>query len=51
MIHSTHERDTDPELRTEQSPPPVWLGGDLLLVLYNRRYGKQGIVMLVVRVA
>ena len=34
-----------------QTMTPVWLGGDLLLVLYNRRYGKQGIVMLVVRVA
>ena len=30
---------------------PVWLGGDRLLVLYNRRYGRQGIVMLVVQVA
>ena len=34
-----------------QTMTPVWLGGDLLLVLYNRRSGKQGIVMLVVRVA
>ena len=34
-----------------QTMTPVWLGGDLLLVLYNRRYGKQGIVMLVARVA
>ena len=34
-----------------QTMTPVWLGGDRLLVLYNRRYGKQGIVMLVVQVA
>ena len=27
---------------------PVALGGDRLLVLYNRRYGDQGIVMLLV---
>ena len=25
--------------------PPIYLGGDRLLVLYNRRYGDQGIVM------
>ena len=34
-----------------QTMTPVWLGGDRLLVLYNRRYGRQGIVMLVVQVA
>ena len=31
-----------------QTMTPVSLGGDRLLVLYNRRYGDQGIVMLLV---
>ncbi len=31
-----------------QTMTPVPLGGDRLLVLYNRRYGEQGIVMLLV---
>ena len=33
-----------------QTMTPVWLGGDRILVLYNRRYGRQGIVMHVVQV-
>ncbi len=31
-----------------QTLTPLWLGGDRLLVLYNRRYGHQGIVMALV---
>jgi len=31
-----------------QTMAPVALGGDRLLVLYNRRYGQQGVVMLLV---
>ena len=31
-----------------QTMTPIPLGGDRLLVLYNRRYGEQGIVMLLV---
>ena len=32
-----------------QTMTPVWLGGDQLLVLYNRRYGKQGVIGCLVR--
>ena len=28
---------------------PIWLGADRLLVLYNRRYGKQGVIGCLVR--
>jgi len=31
-----------------QTMTPIYLGGDRLLVLYNRRYGEQGIVMALV---
>jgi sialidase-1 len=34
-----------------QTLTPVPLGGNMLLVLYNRRYGEQAIVMLLVRLA
>ena len=34
---------------TGQTMTPIPLGGDRLLVLYNRRYGEQGIVMCLVR--
>lgn len=30
---------------------PVPLGGDRLLILNNRRYGKQGIVLYIVNIA
>jgi len=33
-----------------QTMTPVWLGGDGFLVLYNRRYGRQGVVMCLARV-
>ena len=32
-----------------QTLTPVWLDGDRLLVLYNRRYGQQGVQMGLVR--
>jgi len=32
-----------------QTLTPVWLGGDRMLVLYNRRYGQQGVQMCLVR--
>ncbi len=32
-----------------QTMTPVWLGDDRLLVLYNRRYGKQGVIGCLVR--
>lgn len=32
-----------------QTMTPVWLGGDRLLVVYNRRYGQQGVQMCLVR--
>jgi len=32
-----------------QTMTPFWLGDDRLLVLYNRRYGQQGVVALLVR--
>ncbi|MFH0963136.1 MAG: sialidase family protein [Planctomycetota bacterium] len=34
-----------------QTMKPTWLGGDRLLVLYNRRYGRQGVQMCLVRLA
>lgn len=34
-----------------QTMTPVWLGGGRILVLYNRRYGRQGIVMQVVQLS
>lgn len=34
-----------------QTMTPIWLGGDRLLVLYNRRYGDQGVRMCLVRLA
>ena len=34
-----------------QTMTPVPLGGDRLLVLSNRRYGKQGIVLYIVNIA
>ena len=33
-----------------QTMTPVWIGDNRLLLLYNRRYGTQGIVMLVAEV-
>ena len=32
-----------------QTMKPMWLGADRLLVLYNRRYGRQGVQMCLVR--
>ncbi len=32
-----------------QTMTPVWIRGDALLVLYNRRYGEQGVQMCLVR--
>lgn len=32
-----------------QTMTPIWLGEDRLLVLYNRRYGKQGVIACLVR--
>ena len=32
-----------------QTMTPIWLGDDRLLVLYNRRYGQQGVQMCLVR--
>ena len=32
-----------------QTMTPIWLGADRLLVLYNRRYGKQGVIACLVR--
>lgn len=40
-IHSTGIRG--------QTMTPVWLGADRLLVLYNRRYGQQAVVMCLAR--
>ncbi len=34
-----------------QTMTPVWIGEDRLLVLYNRRYGKQGVIGCLVRFA
>ena len=28
---------------------PIWLGGDRLLVVYRRRYGRRGVAMCLVR--
>ena len=32
-----------------QTMTPLWLGDDRLLVVYNRRYGRQGVVICLVR--
>jgi len=34
-----------------QTMTPIWLGDDLFLVLYNRRFGRQSVQMCLVRVA
>jgi len=32
-----------------QTMTPLWLGGDRLLVVYNKRYGQQAVMMCIVR--